>query len=167
SALDDYFRVVRALHDADALANLKPDEGSSVERHVDSPARIIAAYLARLPTTVLLTIEPGLNTLMLAVIRGGTGSLERRAALTAGSAQLTAAVTELIKQHREQATRIGGGEPLNDSLYEPITDAGRAAWKALPTEIALALDGAATIVYLTSAFGNMSEFPVELLVNNG
>lgn len=158
--VDDYLRVVCALREAHELAALPESDASNVP---SGPLAPLAAYLEYLPDHVLLAIEPGAEVLTLFALRGGAGPLDGRIALSTASAELVAALEQLIRQHRDDVERMRRAEPLDDALYEALRVAGGRVWAALPPEIQAALAPARTILHWGSTSGSLSELPLELL----
>jgi hypothetical protein len=151
------------MRDADAVANLEfapGGEDPSLERIVGSPLRVLAAYLERLPETAVLVIETGAGALTLFALRGGKSPLEERIALERASKALVDALVNLMRQQREDIARIARREPTSK---KPIEQAAAAVWAAMPAAIRDAIGGARSLVYLPSAFGDLSAFPLELV----
>lgn len=163
---DDYLRVLCAMREEQAFAALAPDGDvapSTFEAIATSPLRILAAYLARLPDTAVLAIERGAGVLTLFALRGGGEALAARIALERASKACVAAMIGLMQQLEDDTARVGRREPLTRAVFDGAEAAGAALWRALPGPIRDAIAGARTLLYLPSAFGDLSAFPLELL----
>jgi hypothetical protein len=162
--VDDYLRVIGAIREPNTLAGLEepPADPPTLEWLLTSPLRILSSRLTRLPGTTVLIIETGAELLTLCAIRGGVAPLEGRIVLTRAPAELVNATIGLIGRHRHDIERIARKEPLDAALYQGLKAAGGAGWAALPEGIRSSLAQADTILYLPSAFGQLSELPVEL-----
>ncbi len=162
--VDDYLRVVGAIREPNTLAGLEqtPADPPTLEWLLTSPLRILSSRLARLPGTTVFTIETGADLLTLCAIRGGPEPLDARIFLMRASAELVTATVDLIRRHRDDIERIARKEPLDAALFEGLRAIGTTAWAALPAGIRSSLEQADTILYLPSAFGQLSEVPIEL-----
>ncbi|HSO06188.1 MAG TPA: CHAT domain-containing protein [Pelomicrobium sp.] len=163
---EDYLRVVAAMRDELVYAALDsaPDPGRpSPERIAGSPLLVLAAYLRRLPDTAVLVVESGANVLTLFALRGGCAPLEERIALERASKACVDALVELMRRQDEDLRRIGRRERITRTFFEPIERAAAALWESLPATIRSAIAGARCVLYLPSAFGDLSAFPLELL----
>ena len=163
---EDYLRVVRAMREEHEFATLEFASDAthpSVERIAGSPLRVLAAYLERLPRTVVLMIERGVGVLTLFALSGGSAPLEERVALERASKECVAALVELMRQQDEDIQRIDRKERITQAFFERIEQAAAALWAAMPVAIRSAIGGARSVLYLPSAFGDLSAFPLELL----
>jgi hypothetical protein len=166
SRVDDYLRVLGAIREPEVLANLadaSTNAAPSLDRVLTSPLRVLASRLTRLERTIVLTIEPGVDILTVCSIRSGPEPLEQRLILTKASPEFVKAAIELVSRQRDDIERIRNNEPLDEVLFEGLKASGAAAWDTLPEALRISLEQAATIFYLTSAYGQMSELPIELL----
>jgi CHAT domain len=160
--VDDYLRVVRAMHEPGGLADLtvSPDS-EDLDRLLTSPLRVLGSFLSRLPRTTMLVIETGVDVLTLCAVRGGPEPLSERIALDPGSKEFAAALTALTTRHRDDIARLLD-QPLDEGPRNGLKAAGEAMWKALPSGVRAVLQRADTIFYLVSPFGQLSEVPIEL-----
>ena len=163
---EDYLRVVRAMREEHEFASLEfaPDVShASIEEIAGSPLRVLAGYLERLPGTVVLIIERGVGVLTLFSLSGGSQPLAERVALERASKECVGAIVELMRRQDEDIHRIGRKEPITKAFFEGIEQAAVALWAAMPAAIRSAIGGARSVLYLPSAFGDLSAFPLELL----
>jgi len=162
---DDYLRVVRAVRDADTFANLERDflGELTLERLASSPLRVLFEYLQRLPDTAVLMIEPAPGVVTLLGLRGGSSPLEERIALERASQPLMDALVGLLRQQYADIARIERREPITAALFEPIEQAGAAVWAEMPPGLRAMINSCGTILFLPSAFGDLSALPLELV----
>jgi len=167
---DDYLRTVRAMRDPEAFADLEAGgraDPAPVDPETAGPLRLLDGYLGRLAATTVLILETGAGSLTLFALRGGVEPLPERVVLERGRKEFVAALVALLQRQRTDIDRLKGGKPITRELYTPIEEAAEAVWAALPAGIRTALEAASTILYLPSAFGDLSEFPLELVRDPG
>lgn len=167
---ESYLRVVAAMRDDIVYADLQLSPElvhPSFEHIASSPLRVLAAYLERVPDTVVLVIERGAGVLTMFALRGGSTPLEERIALERASKDCINAMIALMQRQNDDIARIAAREPVTNAFFAPIEKAAAALWDTFPDTIRAAICSARSLLYLPSAFGDLSAFPLELLRANG
>lgn len=125
------------------------------------PLGIVAARLAKLPDTVILVHEAGMNGPVFLILGGGARSAPR---LVGATRETEAALSRLAEAAQAERERLIATEvPLQSDASPGLAEAAEAAWAEFPASVRDAIDGASTILYMPSALGSPARAHLELL----
>jgi tetratricopeptide (TPR) repeat protein len=163
---DDYLRLIRALREPEALADLpdQPVEASDLAGRVTSPLHVLDAHLRHLPGTSVLVLQSAAQVLTYLALRAGDGPLEERllfGALDAGTPPL---LERLLRLHLAELDAMLTGRLAARSAPAPeLVETCAAAWRQLPGPLRACLLASSVILYAPDPFASIDEIPIELL----
>jgi len=166
SDLHECLRLVTALREPQYLAGLRSDKADDTDamEQVNLWTGVLVARLSKLPRTLLLILESGIDCLILIGLRNDGSGVEGQIVIAAALQNLTTAVIDLITHtHTQVDALIARSISAQQRAPAALGEAGHRVWQALPPDIRTCIAASSTIFFSPSAFGAIDELPIELV----
>lgn len=162
--IGDCLAVIAASRQPEALSGV----GDAADNTADDvyaladKAAVLEAYLTRLPGTVVLFLESGVDELVLLAFEGGDGP-GPRCVVASGSADLLDGLFRQYELYVEELDLIADGRaPLAAPASAELVAVSEAVWRELPATIRDMLRRASTLL-VSAAPGGLDRVPLELV----
>lgn len=169
AAAEDYLRLVAAMREPEALADLpKPSACESgnpagLADRIFSPLQVLDAHLRHLPGTTVFITQSGARVLSYLALPAGHEALEDRLLLGVFQPEFAPAALRVVEeQMAELGAILTGRLSARSEASSSLMESCRAAWSHLPERLRECLLASETILYAPDPFGSIDEIPLEL-----